>query len=178
MHMEVHMRNIARNAGGFSLVELMLGILLVGLIAGIGVPSMREMVRTSRLETAVSDFHVHMATARNTAIMYGRRISMAPRGGSWNDGWQVFEDPNRNARTDEGERILAHGDAPQGISIRSTGSTAAYVSFNALGQPSQLNGAFQAGTLLFCTSHGERRALVMSRSGRVRTERNPSQACP
>lgn len=163
---------------GFSLIELIVAISLTATVLTLGIPAMRDMVSKSRLETTLHDFHAHISTTRNTAIMHGRRITMVPLGSSWSDGWQVFEDANNNAQVDENERVLAHANAPSEINISSIGSTSFYISFNASGQSVQLNGAFQAGTFLFCTSGGERRALILSRAGRVRTEKNPTRTCP
>ena len=163
---------------GFSLVELIVALSLIATVLTLGIPAMRDMISKNRLETTLHGFHAHISTTRNTAIMHGRRITMTPLGGSWSDGWQVFEDANNNAQVDDGERVLAYAEAPREIHISSVGSTAHYISFNASGQAVQLNGAFQAGTFLFCTAKGERQALVLSRAGRVRAEKNPTRACP
>lgn len=78
-----------RGAGGFTLPELMLGIAVVGLVAAIALPGLRQLRKTIALERAESSCRARLAQARMLAI--ARRGIVRIR--VTTDGQLTLEDP-------------------------------------------------------------------------------------
>ncbi|HEU4623254.1 MAG TPA: GspH/FimT family pseudopilin [Steroidobacteraceae bacterium] len=85
---------------GFTLIELMTAILVLGILLGFAVPSYREMTRNNRIAAAQNDFVAALALARSEALRRGRTVSICPStdgtgcatAADWKSGWIVFED--------------------------------------------------------------------------------------
>ncbi len=61
---------------GFSLVELMIGVVLVVVLLGIGVPSFRSFILEQRLRATSSDLRVALMTARSEAVKRNREVEL------------------------------------------------------------------------------------------------------
>lgn len=66
--------NTSRNA--FSLVELLIVILIIGIVAGFAVPAVQGMLRGSQLNQAAALLTDQMALARQTAISKNRMVEV------------------------------------------------------------------------------------------------------
>ncbi|OYY73478.1 MAG: hypothetical protein B7Y40_09210 [Gammaproteobacteria bacterium 28-57-27] len=164
---------------GFTLLELLVSMAILGILLGFALPSFQTLLERMALSASVQKFNAHLALARNSAIMRNQRVTLVRLSSTdWSQGWVLFTDANHNAVQDIGENLLAQGEPSGSTRIYGNGQMAQYVSFDALGQPVQLNGAFLAGTMLFCTQHNYAQTLVMSRTGRVRLDKSPTKPCP
>ncbi len=88
-----------RRQRGFNLLELMVGITVLGVLLGIGVPSFTEMIRNNRLVEQTNSMVTALNYARSEALKRGIRVSACPGAGSacsgatdWNAGVLVFTD--------------------------------------------------------------------------------------
>jgi type IV fimbrial biogenesis protein FimT len=84
---------------GFNLLELMVGITVLGVLLGIGVPSFTQMLRTNRLVGQSNELVTALSYARSEALKRGFRVSACPGSGAacsggtdWNVGILVFSD--------------------------------------------------------------------------------------
>lgn len=84
---------------GFSLVELMVTIVILGVLLAMAAPSFSEMVRNNRSQAAANELVSALNSARMEAIKRGQRVSLCPSsngtscsGASWQGGWIVFVD--------------------------------------------------------------------------------------
>ncbi len=156
---------------GFTLLELMVALVVLGIAVSIAVPSFGGMIDRQRIDSSLDVLLRGLRTARQEAIERNRPITVAPPAGGWSVGWRAFIDDNANGAYDDGERLLREELQPTPVDIHATSSIATYVRFNPQGESELLNGGFQAGTFRFCpqdeTSKG--RLLVMNRVGRLRT---------
>lgn len=77
-------------AKGFTVIELLIGIAVLGVLASLSVPSMRNLVISQRVKTAASDLHVSLTLARSEAIKRNAAVLVEPvNTANWALGWSV-----------------------------------------------------------------------------------------
>jgi type IV fimbrial biogenesis protein FimT len=77
---------------GFTLIELMIGLVLVAVLLGIGVPSFRSFILDQRLRATSTDLSIALITARSEAVKRNRTVTLEPAdgaGGDWGIGWTI-----------------------------------------------------------------------------------------
>jgi type IV fimbrial biogenesis protein FimT len=80
----------AGKTSGFTIIELMLTLVVVGVLLAIGMPSMANLVTSQRVKTAASDLHVSLTLARSEAIKRNATVQVEPVDTSnWAKGWSV-----------------------------------------------------------------------------------------
>ncbi len=77
---------------GFSLLELMISITVVGILASVALPSMREMGRRMTVTSTNNDLVGALATARAEAAKRGGWVAVIGAGANWSGGWIVEAD--------------------------------------------------------------------------------------
>jgi type IV fimbrial biogenesis protein FimT len=94
---------------GFNLIELMLGITVLSILLGIGVPSFTQMIRNNRLVEQTNTTLTALNYARSEALKRGFRVSVCPGSGAacsggtdWNAGILVFTDDTGTTGTIDG----------------------------------------------------------------------------
>ena len=114
---------------GFTIYELLITMLMIGIILSIGVPNMAGFMQNSRITATANDLHASFQLARSEAARSKSNITIcasansmdaaAACGGTFNDGWIIFIDLNGDlTRGGGGENILrAHPAIPDGINI-------------------------------------------------------------
>ncbi len=103
-----------RSARGFTLIELIIVLLIVAVLAAVGVPMLSEFVADQRVRTTASDIVGEIAFARAKAIEQSRRVYIERTGVSWNNGWRIYIDLNRDNNYDVGEEIKVFDGFPVG----------------------------------------------------------------
>ena len=79
---------MGRNSG-LSLVELLMGLVVLSVLVSLAAPSFSTMIAEQRLREASNELRVSLATARSEAIKRGEAVLVLPRDASWNNGWCV-----------------------------------------------------------------------------------------
>ncbi len=117
----------ARGAG-FTLVELLIVLTILGIVLGIGVPGFRQTGETARMRTQMQGMLGDILFTRSEAIKRNQTVVMCPSrlgsggerdcAGVFRDGWVVFPDNNRNRELDADEPVLRAAPALRaGLSI-------------------------------------------------------------
>jgi type IV fimbrial biogenesis protein FimT len=78
-----------RRPEGFTLIEAMIVVVILGILAAIGMPSMREFIAAQRLKAPASDLYASLALARSEAIKRNAAIDVVPNATDWAQGWRV-----------------------------------------------------------------------------------------
>jgi type IV fimbrial biogenesis protein FimT len=75
---------------GFTIIELMLTLVVIGAVLAIGMPSMANLVTSQRVKTAASDLHISLTLARSEAIKRNATVQVEPVDtANWAKGWSV-----------------------------------------------------------------------------------------
>ena len=136
-----------RSQPGFSLYELLITLLVIGMILALGVPNLQQFTRNSRITATANDLHTSFLLARSEAT----RIAPSPVppdnasvticssvnpmdtnpscGGTFSDGWIVFVDVDGDIVRDAGEAVLRRYPAVEDTVNISTNGGANYFSF-------------------------------------------------
>ncbi len=93
---------------GFTLIEMMLTLVVLGILTTLALPSFSNLVARHRTKSAATDLYVALVKARSEAVKRNAAVTLAPSAGGWQAGWQVL---------DAGNIVLDAHEAAQGVTI-------------------------------------------------------------
>lgn len=106
-----------RNQGGFSLLEMMIVVAIIGLIAAIAIPNFVDMLAEQRARAAASELVGDLVLARVEAIKQQRRV-VVERGASWKEGWRVYIDSDASSSFTAGEPVIKTSNGYSGNTLK------------------------------------------------------------
>lgn len=179
---------------GFTIIEVMLVIAIIGVLAAVAAPSFRSMMEANRVNTAASSLQVSLSMARSEAIRRGSDarvyIHANSSAGQWSGGWTVFWSKNAPAGAHVAPTADSAGSVERievvtlqpGLSSGATSSVSPipdYFLFNGEGRLVDTSGAPANRTVWFESGGSQRYCVVLSTSGRARvTTVSSGGSCP
>ncbi len=95
---------------GFTMVELLTTLVVLAVLLAIASPSMSKFVNNSRLRASHGELVSALTLARSEATKRGLSVVVKARGttvgAEFSDGWDVFQDTNKNDALDAGEPVI------------------------------------------------------------------------
>lgn len=131
-----------KHSSGFTVIELMIVIGVVGILLAVGLPSLQDTINSINANSAAKTLVASLNYARSEAVKRGAVVSVCGSSsgtdcdaGSWSEGWIVFVDENSDAdgeagSVDAGDPVLRVYQG-SGASVLTT--TAAMQQFDAQG---------------------------------------------
>ncbi len=155
-----------RTQSGFTLYELLITVLIVGVVLSYGIPNMLQFNQNGRMTATANDLHAAFHLARSESSRAKTNITVCPSanatapgancGGTWNQGFIVFVDVdgdlNRSGAT---ETVLrSHGPIPASLTLAIAGD-ATYFSYSStgLGRPN-VGGNTAVSQVVMCDERG------------------------
>lgn len=166
---------MGNNGKGFTLVELMVALGILGLTMAIAVPNFVTLINDNRISSSASDFvgALQLAKAESAARTSPATIcksNIAGTGcvttGDWQQGWIVFSDINGNAAVDAPADVvvLDHEALDSRITFNDAGATNS-ITFNPSGRTS-ITGT---QVLIMCDARGfaeSAKGILVTMTGR------------
>lgn len=165
---------------GFTLVELMVTIAIVAILAAIAFPNFEGTMRSNRVATTTNELIASISLARSEALRSpgGAVIctsidGTACNGTSWNDGWIIWNDLNRDEEIDGEERIVRYVQGRSKMSI-SASDDASRITFDHRGRADQARSI--AVQPISCSGSSDlHRTINLSLAGQVTSVRGQCQ---
>jgi type IV fimbrial biogenesis protein FimT len=123
--------------GGFTLLEFMVALAIIGILLGLGAPSFREYTRNSAAAATQTDLITAFSLARSEALKRSRAVSVcASKDGidcsdasaDWQAGWLVFVDDAPAGQVDATDEPLQFWRGPRG-DVRIDAASAPFIRY-------------------------------------------------
>jgi type IV fimbrial biogenesis protein FimT len=155
-----------RNQNGFTLYELLITMLVIGIALTVGIPSFGVFTQNSRMTSTANDLHSSFFLGRSEAARAKSNITICASnnsmgaatctGGTFDDGWIIFVDLDGNIqRAGADENVLRRHPAIDDAIDITTNAGATYFSFapTGLGR-GDIGGQPSVQTAMICDGRG------------------------
>ena len=166
---------------GFTLIEIMVTVAIVGIFASIAIPSFSSLIENNRVNTATNELVSNLLLARSEALKRRNTVTICPSSDQttcnankdFSKGWVVFLDCSTIGQMDTGtitgcgpndkEEVLKVGDGFTSLYLSNQNLNS--VSFGFSGRLASATSRFEIGT----DTTDRRKKVILTRVGRVRS---------
>jgi len=132
-------------SAGFTLIELIITVTLIGVVLSVGVPSFREILQSNRISVQTNELVATLNYARSEAVKRGINVtickanvavnaSTCAAGVDWENGWIIFVDQNTLGTIDGSGAsadilLKVHEPLPTGYTLRTGGTFTDWIGY-------------------------------------------------
>ena len=161
-----------RQSSGFTLVEVMVVVAILGILAAIAGPSFGPLIERWRVRQAAEDLQSTLYYARSEAIKRGGDVSVnAKDASSWSSGWQVLS----------GTDVLQNTDAPTRVTVSLTDKDDTAILALTIDRWGQFSGSTPLSFRLMpqdtSSANAGATALCIGLGGRIKRTKTGDEAC-
>ena len=167
---------------GFTLIELMVIVAIVGVLLTLAAPSFVSFQRNSELTSLANKMLGSINSARSEAMKSGRNAFVVPNDSSnWSTGWFVYVDMNADNSFEEGTDLFIQTQPALVSYIAMTGNNNAaasspYISFDSAGYARTVGGngltnlalSIKRNDVSTADTPEQSRLVIVARTGRTR----------
>ncbi|WP_425195924.1 GspH/FimT family pseudopilin [Polaromonas sp.] len=188
-----------RSSSGFTIIELMVAIVVLGVILAFGLPNLREFLVRNQVGTITSEFASDIARARVEAIsrnncvticmssntanaLTGGTPTCAGAGTNWQAGWIVFSNPSCSPTQDDpttvnSTLIAVRQAGADSFTLTPASGTLRRLIFDSRGLAALTQETFTLSYTPEAVGSPHYRTICLSTAGRVITKKGGS-TCP
>lgn len=172
------MNNYKKYNNGFTLIEIMVTVAIVGIMASIALPSFSRLIESNRVNTATNELISNLLLAKSEALKRSSSVTLCPSSNQttcngntdFSTGWIIFLDCGAVGRIDgevigcgnkDEEDIIKVGDSLD--SVYMTNRTLNQITFRYTGRPAGIS-TFDIGK----DSSNKTKEVAINLVGRVR----------
>ena len=156
-----------KSAPGFTLVELLTTLAIVGIASAVGIPMLSQFADDAAVSTQTDVLMQSLNYVRSEAVKRNARVTMCRStdastcaatavDAEWRGGWIVFVDDGVAAVRESTDTILrVQGTLSGKGKLIGSGNVSDYVSYTSNGQLRLADGSAQTGTFSSCSSNGK-----------------------
>ena len=119
----------ARKQAGFTLTEIGVTLLIVGVMSAMALPSLSSLTRGTRVKRAATEMMATLAYARSEAISRNAQVSIVASG-TWSAGWQVVAGATVLRQSTFNGEVAVSGPDGNTVSYNPNGRLAALPTLN------------------------------------------------
>jgi len=162
---------------GFTMLEFVIVVAITMILVTSAGPGISKWVLKKRIDTKAAMFRTTVGFARAEAISRQEWITISENGTSWDSGWLVFTDENKNGYMDGNDELLQ----VEVFDITDMTITWSKAIRQIKYGPRGLAAGGSQNTMRFCAQgdvgHALAKGIVFNSIGRVRTVKGVSVGC-
>ncbi|MBU0537566.1 MAG: GspH/FimT family pseudopilin [Gammaproteobacteria bacterium] len=163
---------------GMTLIELLSALAISAVLGLVAIPSLYNTLQSHRLRASAQTLFQTLNSARASAVMRNRQVTVWNTDGNWASDVEIFLDDNEDGELNAGEQILYRRANQEKIQLSGNRWVANYIMFHADGSAHTVSGAFQVGTITACTEdQSTGYQIVLSIGGRLRMVKVDIEEC-
>jgi type IV fimbrial biogenesis protein FimT len=119
-----------RVMAGFSLLELMLVIGILGVMATLAIPGFGYLSANTKVKSASTELYLAMIRARSEAVKRNRAVAVSANAAGWQGGWRIIVDGNNDGDyvdTPTNDRIVLEQGTLKGVTVTEAGGATSVV---------------------------------------------------
>lgn len=160
---------------GFSLIELLMGLAIAGIVLHLVSPAFATLVESNQREQAAQALFSGIRTARSEAIVRNQVVVIHGINGDWGQGWRIILDISGKGEMDSDNPLLAERQSSARLSIVGNSTVESSIRFRGQGE------SLLGGTLHICAVREpvSQHQVVLARTGRVslRSDKAEQPSC-
>lgn len=90
-----------RGAAGFTVLELLTVMAVMGILAAIAIPGFGYLAASTKVKGASTELYLAMVRARSEAVKRNRAAAVVANAAGWQNGWRIIADANNDGDFDD-----------------------------------------------------------------------------